>query len=48
MENKDLYAQVCFRLFFFLVERCFSWLVQNDLFLIFIIIRKSYTISLRF
>jgi len=32
----------------FLEEKYFSWLVQNDLFLIFIIILKIYTISLSF
>jgi len=32
----------------FLAERCFSWLAQKDLFLIFIIIIKIHTISLSF
>jgi len=33
---------------FFLVERCFSRLVQKHLFLIFIIIIKIYTINIFF
>ena len=32
----------------FLAEKCFSCLVQNDLFFIFIIILKNYTINLSF
>jgi len=33
---------------FFLAERSFSWLVQKDLFFIFIITVKIYTINLNF
>ena len=32
----------------FLVERCLLWLIQNDLFFMFVIIIKIYTINLNF
>jgi len=43
-----IYVHKYVSIFFYGTERCFSWLVQKDLFLIFIIILKIYTINLSF